>query len=362
MVDINLMGEEEESREERQSEENFAQTVNLNFGDTADEEEKASPFQRESIPRAYPRETIGGSFARTPSMSPSPVSGASRNRAYLLVAALILAALFAVYLILISGRRQAGRETAETGLQQAEEPVESIVDTFAAETPAPSLEPAPPPETETEALASLSPMARSLLASTRLGAYTVSALGQSFGGENDFSLITFYGSNNSFLVEFLAPTSAAISEVIQALQRSASPQELRTVSQLPASGNGRSMNNVLVSGRVSERAGLMGPQGKQQSMNFTQFSAWLQKLGSDHALRLKLFDTGRAYSGDDVLRTPVRVNFSGTKENVFDFLRGLADAGPSIAMSKIIVSPSDRQALRSNNLDLVLNFDFVEMQ
>jgi hypothetical protein len=359
MVDINLMGEEENREEDRQ-EEVFAKTVNLDVGDTADEE-KTSPPQRESMPGSYPRETMGSSFGRTPAMTPRPAPRASRNRAYLLVAALILAALVAVWLMLPSAKKRlpGGRQTveSETGTPGVATTEPESSQALAAVEPGTT----PPPASEMETASPLSPEERSLLASTRLGAYTVGALSQCFSVDSDFSLITFYGSNNSFLVEFVAPSSAAISEVTQAMQRNASPEELRTVSQLPFAAQGKSMSNVVVSGKVSERAGLLGPQGGIQRGNFSEFSAWLKQLGSDHGLRLKLFEEGQAYADNAISRTPVRVNFSGSKADIFDFLKGLADAGPSIAISKIIVSSTTRQALSSDHLDLVLHFDFVEL-
>jgi hypothetical protein len=137
------------------------------------------------------------------------------------------------------------------------------------------------------------------------------------------------------------------------MRRNASPEDIRTVSK----GNGSS--NALVLGRVSERAAMMGPQG-QQRMSFTAFSAWLKKLAADNGLSTKLFDVSQGYSSDGTSRTPVQANFSGDRAGVFSFLKSLADTGPNIVTSKIIVSPSDRKSQSSAQLDVVLLFDFVE--
>ncbi|MDZ7291283.1 MAG: hypothetical protein ONB44_18375 [candidate division KSB1 bacterium] len=361
MVDINLLGEEEKI-EEQQPEESFAQTVNLDLGETV-EEEKTAPFPREPLGATYPRETMPGSYSRKPSMSAPPSS--SRNKAYLLVAFLILAALVAVYLMIPrAGKKQLPvpvlTDTTETELPSAggEFASGSQTEQPGTETPATGLgqpQPAQPePTTAVEPMPSLSPVMRSMLASTRIGAYTVGALGQSFSGDNDFSLISFSGNNNTFLVQFWASSAAAVSEITQAMQRNASPEELRTVSK-----EGGSLNNLLVLGRVSERAGLMGPQG-QRYMSFNEFSNWFKKLGSEQGLRLKLFDIGQAYVGEGGTHTPVQANFSGDKASVFEFLKSLADTGPNITLSKIIVSPADRRSLSTARLDLVLLFDFVE--
>ncbi|MDZ7359584.1 MAG: hypothetical protein ONB46_02500 [candidate division KSB1 bacterium] len=350
MVDINLMGEEE-NREERQPQESFTQTVNLDLGDTADEE-GAAPFINDPPPPSpYSREAMappGGYSTRPLAMNASAKSGSSRWTAYLLASVLVVAAIVGIYLTLFKTGQQQDTATAPGADFGLSTPGDSLPNV-----PAPDNPPAPPSETEP-----MPPVAGSVWSTTRIGAYTVGALGQSFSGDNDFALISYSGSNNSFLVQFLAPSPEAINEVTQAMQRNASPQELRTVSKLPA-GNGGTMNNVLVLGRVSEQAAMMGPPG-QRRMSFTEFSTWLKKLGADNGLRSTLYEIGKAYAADGGTRTPVQANFSGGKSGAFDFLRSLADAGPNISMSKIIVSPADRKSSSSAQVNVVLLFDFVE--
>ncbi len=367
MVDINLMGDEE-NREESQPEESLAQTVNLDLGDYA-EEEKVEAFPREPMPSSYSREPMGSAYPRPSPMS-APAAGSSRNMAYLLVAILILLALVAVYLMIPRGADKAqpdvGELAAIDSLGETGAGIETPIDTTTmmaggdtpsetenlAAPPQPSITQPEPPAATTESAPSTFPMASSTFASTRIGAYTVGALGQAFGGQ-DFALISFSGNNNSFLVQFPPSSAAAVTDITEAMKRNASPEDIRTVSK----GNGSS--NALVLGRVSERAAMMGPQG-QQRMSFTAFSAWLKKLAADNGLAMKLFDVSQTYSSDSATRTPVQANFSGDRTGVFSFLKGLADAGPNIVTSKIIVSPSDRKSQSSAQLDVVLLFDFVE--
>jgi len=367
MVDINLMGEEE-GREERQPEEGFAQTVNLDFGDTAEEEKPAS-FVNEPPPNSYSRETreaMGGGYSTRP-LAMNANSGSSRTKAYLLVVVLVLAALVAVVLMIPKAGKQTATLSDITDAELAGAGFDSSATTDIT-TPIDSsmagamTDPATITEPSTSDFAardteSMSSMPIGMFSSTKIGAYTVGALGQSFGGGNDFSLISYSGNNNSFLVQFMSPSAEAISEATQAMQRNASPQELRTVSKLPADGG--AMNNVLVLGRVSERAAMMGP-AEQQRMGFTEFSTWLKKLGADRGLRLNLYDVGKAYTGDGGTRTPVQANFSGDRASAFDFLKNLADTGPNISMSKIIVSPADHKSASSAKVNVVLLFDFVE--
>lgn len=372
MVDINLMGEEE-YREERQPEESLAQTVNLDLGETA-EEERAEAFPRETMPGGgYAREPMASAYARPPAMS-TP-SGSSRNKAYLLVATLILAALVAVYLMIPGSADKAQPELGEfadidtTSSAGLEAPIDTglamgpVTQPESGMPPAtttePALQPEQPPATaeNTERAPSTFSAPPSMFSSTRVGGYTVGALGQAFGSA-DFSLISFSGNNNSFLVQFPAASSGAVAEITEAMKRNASPEDLRTVSKLPGSeGNG--LSSVLVLGRVNERAAMMGPQS-QQRMSLTAFSAWLKKLGADLGLTSRLFDVSQAYATDGTTRTPVQANFTGDKASVFEFLKRLADAGPNIVMSKIIVSPSDRKSQSNAKLDVVLLFDFVE--
>jgi hypothetical protein len=153
------------------------------------------------------------------------------------------------------------------------------------------------------------------------------------------------------MVQFSAASSAAISTVTEAMRRNASPEELRTVS---TDGSA-----VLVLGRVSERAGEMGPAGMQR-MSFSEFSAWLKKLAADRGLRVKSFEASQSYPSDGATHTPVQANFTGDKGAVFQFLKDVADAGPNIATTKIILSPVDRKLQSSANLDAVFLFDFIE--
>jgi hypothetical protein len=368
MVDINLMGDEE-NREESQPEESLAQTVNLDLGEYA-EEEKTEAFPREPMPGAYARESMGSAYPRSSPMS-APAAGSSRNMAYLLVGILILLALVAVYLMIPSGADKSQPEIGELAeidtLGQTGAAIETPIDTtmmaeggtpsetenLAATTPSTTQPEAPVEVPEnTESAPANFPMASSTFASTRIGAYTVGALGQAFGGA-DFSLISFSGNNNSFLVQFPPSSAAAVADLTEAMKRNASPEDIRTVSK------GTESSNALVLGRVSERAAMMGPQG-QQRMSYTAFSAWVKKLAADNGLSTKLFDASQAYASDGTTRTPVQANFSGDRAGVFSFLKGLADAGPNIVTSKIIVSPSDRRSQSSNQLDVVLLFDFVE--
>jgi hypothetical protein len=371
MVDINLMGDEE-NREEHQPDESFAQTVNLDMSETADEE-KAAPFVSEPLPNAYSRETMAaGGYATRPLAMNNATTGSSRNKAYLLVITLIVAALVAVYLMIPKAGKKPDTQLTDTSATETDPFLSDSLSAVGSETgmetegttidSAQALaanDPSAATENTGNVSSSVSSMAGSdMFNSTRIGAYTIGALAQSFSGDNDFSLISYSGNNNSFLVQFMAPSSEAIAEATQAMQRNASPQEMRTVSKLPV-GNGGAMNNVLVLGRVSERAGMMGPQG-QRRMSFTELSTWLKKLGSENGMRSTLFEVGKAYAGEGGTRTPVQANFSGNKAGAFDFLRSLADTGPNISISKIIVSPADHKSQSSAKVDVVLLFDFVE--
>ncbi len=353
MVNINLIGDAE-NREERQPEDSFAQTVNLDMSETADDEQ-TSPFVTEAAPPSYSREATaagsgyaGGYATRPLSMNtPKASSGSSRLRVFLLLGTLLLAALIAVLIMIPKSK---DNELADSNITPARIIPDSSgasnlapVDTVSQSIPEPSL-----------STSSLDP----LFGSTRIGASTVGALARSFGGDSDFSLISYAGNNNSFMVQFTSPSAEAIAEVTQAVQRNAAPEELRTVSNQPA-GNGSAMNNVMIMGRVSERAAMMGAGG-QRRMSFTEFSAWLKKLGADNGLSATLFDAGQPYSGNGGTRTPVQANFSGSRAGAFDFLNSLAEAGPNISISKIILSSADRRTPSSAKLDVVVLFDFIE--
>jgi hypothetical protein len=291
-------------------------------------------------------------------------AGASRNKAYLLVAVLILFALAAVWIMISTGRKPQTNiaenlgDTTAVGEQEIDEPLatETPIDSSLTGTTTP--ETVDPPPTVTEETTPMPGVRetpplnmRPVFASTRIGGYTVSALGQALSNGGGFSLISYSGNNNSFMVQFSASSSSAISAITESMRRNASPEELRTVS---TDGSA-----VLVLGRVNERAGEMGPAGMQR-MGFNEFSSWLKKLAADRGLRVKSFEASQAYPSDGTTHTPVQANFSGDKTAVFQFLKDIADAGPNIAMSKIIVSPADRKSQSGATVDAVLLFDFIE--
>jgi len=370
MVDINLMGEDDSS-EDRQREESFAKTVNLDEPDTTADEGSTSSFSREPMATSFSRESMGSSFAKKPPELYG--EGSSRTKAYLIVVGIILAALTAVYFLIPKSPKQPASTTLSG--QTEVQPLEGDLGEDLGEPELAAETNLPPAETQTQPsdlgeepastapmnlATNLSPFERDLVASTRLGAQTVNALANSFSAPNDFTLITYHG-NNRFFVEFLSSSSDVTATLTDEIQRNVSPVELKTVSQSSLNLGGRTLNKVLVAGTMDAQAGLAGITGSISRMNIAEFSDWIKGLGDSYGLVLKRYETGTRSASDDTDSVPVQVHFSGSHSGIEQFLSAFADANPSASISKIIVSPSNRRTLSTDQLDLVMHFGFVEL-
>jgi hypothetical protein len=206
----------------------------------------------------------------------------------------------------------------------------------------------------------MSPLERDLISSAWLSTQTVNALANSFSAANGFTLITYYG-NNSFLVEFLSPSAATTSELSGVIQRNVSPVQLKAVSESNVATEGGVRSTAVLSGKMDPQAGMAGLRGSLNRMGATQFAEWVKQQGQSSGLALKRFNVGQGVSGDDLGRIPMQIQFSGSKANVLSFLNTLGSSNLSVAVSKIIVSPSDRRSLNPDVLDLVMHLGYVEM-
>ncbi|MGH7492013.1 MAG: hypothetical protein ACREOO_06420 [bacterium] len=387
MVDINLMGEDENS-EDRQREPSFAKTVSLD--DTLLKDDP--PAFKETGAKPFQKQPPAPKFARKPSELYGDSS--SRTKAYLIVLGLILAALTAVFFLIPRGPKKPPiivqkDEPAVLQPEPTETPEESLSvpsgteqpfatgeeTTSGAETTTPgqssveqpSTQPGmaanqPPMTTATppSSAAAMSPLERDLISSTWLSTQTVNALTNSFSAANGFTLITYYG-NNSFLVEFLSPSAASTSELSGAIQRNVSPMQLKPVSESSVATEGGMRSTVVLSGKMDSQAGMAGLRGALNRMGANQFAEWIKQQGQTSGLALKRFSVGESTSGDNLGRIPMQVQFSGSRANVLSFLNTLGSSNFSVSVSKIIVSPSDRRTLSPDALDLVMHLGYVEM-
>lgn len=353
MVDINLLGDDDSS-EDREREESYAKTVNLEEP-TRGGETGTSSFGRETVGASFQRETVGSSFSRK---SPENYGegSSSRTKAYLIVLGLILAALTAVFFMIPRG----GNKTQITPMQTMPEDdplamtesaiVDSAAEMAMAQPPVPSAE---------EALAQLSPREQELVASTRTGMWAVISLVRSFASPNQFTLITYHGDrNNRFLVEFLSSSSEATGSLTSAIQANVSPSDLKTVSESEQPSSGGAMRKVLVAGAMDERAGLAGFQGTLNRMSSDQFSAWVRDLAQQQGLSIK---NQRAGQSDGGMGVPMQVHLAGSNAGIQAFMQEFMNANPNVAITKIILCPSDHKTFSDENLDLVMNFNLVEM-
>ena len=370
------MGEEESSKDSKR-EESFAKTVNLDEPQLSPLTQPDQPsYSKENFENNLQEEHISGAYRTKSDVYNS--SSSSRTKVYFVILGLILAALTAVFFIIPRDKK---------GIDQlSEQDQQKIDDSFSVDDE--YLEPskdggqlkdnidAEPgnivssdvERTTNEELddfdraitPSLSSSERELITSTWLGVSTVNALTKSLSSPNNFTLITYHG-NHRFFAEFLSPSSSTTNSLTETIQQNVSPLELKTVSQSNLFSNGKSTRKVLVVGKMDERAALLGRKGSMNRMTVSQFPDWIKELAQTYGLQIKRYTAGPRTDeyGED--KTPIQIHFGGSQDDVTSFLSAMIEKTPSISLSKIIVSPSDRRTLNSNLLDLVMHFGFVEM-
>lgn len=367
MVDINLLGEEESS-EDRRSEESFAKTVSLDEPYRKAEEDEVSSFTKQEPiePRAFARETATPGFSRRPAESYGSGDGSSRTKAYFIVLGLILMALTAVFFLFPRDRKKADDLTvSKPPVEESfEEPMTNLPTDTAntslgtetqgtGEQTALATDPSgTPATTEPDLSSTLSPLERQQLSSTKLAVTTVRALANSLSGANDFTLIAYHG-NHRFFAEFRSASSQDASNVAEMLKQRAGALDAKTVSQSEMSANGNSLNKALVKGEMDPQAGGIILTGTLNSMSANEFTEWLKQQGDNNRLSLKRLTTG-ASGGSGV---PIQVHFAGANSDVMAFLSALENANVNVSVYKIIVSPSDRKSLSTDNLDLVMQLE-----
>lgn len=363
MVDINLLGEDE-SGEERQRDESFAKTVSLDEPYKKIEDDDAASFTKQEplAQKGFGRETAAPSFSRRPAESYSGGGeGSSRTKAYFIVLGLILMALTAVFFLFPRERKKAGDLTAN--MPPAEEVVEEQPNTTpfdssammtdpnlanTTEQPSTTTDPgATTTTTEPDLSSALSPMEKQQLSSTKLAVTTVRALANSLSGANDFTLIAYHG-NHRFFAEFRSTSAQDASGVANMLKQNAGALDAKTVSQ-----SDEAMSRALVRGEMDPQAGGIILTGTLNTMSASEFTEWLKQQGANNSLRLQRLSTGSS-TGAGV---PIQVHFAGAKSDMMAFLSALENANINVSVNKIIVSPSDRRSLSTENLDLVLQLE-----
>lgn len=364
MVDINLLGEDESS-EDRGREESFAKTVSLDEPYKKVEDDDISSFTKQEPlgPKGFARETASPAFARRPA---EPYGGgnegSSRTKAYFIVLGLILMALTAVFFLFPRDRKKTADLTVnnppveEQVPEQGNIPPDTSFDT-GTELP-PGTEQTPSTETpvnttttEPDLSSTLSPMEKQQLSSSKLAFTTVRALANSLNGANDFTLITYHG-NHRFFAEFRSNSSQEAGSVAELLRGNVGALNAKTVSQSDGTESG-GMSKALVKGEMDPQAGNIILSGSLNTMNAGDFSEWLKQQGASNRLSLVRFSTGSS-SGAGV---PIQAHFSGANSDVMAFLSALENANVNVSVNKIIVSPSNRKSLSTDNLDLVLQLE-----
>lgn len=364
MVDINLLGEEESS-EDSQREESFAKTVSLDEPyKKADDDVSSYTKQEPMQSKSFARETSGPSFSRRSTEAyGGGGEGSSRTKAYFIVLGLILMALTAVFFLFPRDRKKTDDLTvSKPPVENFEEPTSDFTDTtgmsLPGETPDTSDQPlasTDPAVTETPATrepdlsSTLSPLERQQLSSTKLAVTTVRALANSLSGSNDFTLITYHG-NHRFFAEFRSASPQEASSVADMLRQRAGAVDAKTVSQSEMATSGGAMNKALVKGEMDPQAGGIMLSGALNQMSANEFTDWLRQQGESHRLSVKRLFTGTG-SGEGV---PIQVHLAGANGDVMAFLNDLENANINVSVYKIIVSPSDRKSLSTDNLDLVM--------
>jgi len=168
----------------------------------------------------------------------------------------------------------------------------------------------------------------------------------------NLTLIRF--AENSFLVEFVAPTDDEMNSVVAAIRRNTMPDELRIISRESYPIHGPSAVKVLVSGSVSPESSPVNLNGTIQSMSVDGLINWVRSTARSRGLSIKTLSQSAASVAGSYEVTPLQIILNGDVSSALAFLQDLSDSAPNVAIEKISLINNDPRANSDDSVSLVL--------
>jgi len=126
-------------------------------------------------------------------------------------------------------------------------------------------------------------------------------------------------AENSFLVEFVAPTDDEMNSVVAAIRRNTMPDELRIISRESYPIHGPSAVKVLVSGSVSPESSPVNLNGTIQSMSVDGLINWVRSTARSRGLSIKTLSQSAASVAGSYEVTPLQIILNGDVSSALAF-------------------------------------------
>jgi hypothetical protein len=334
MVDINLNQEDSYKEQNFKEDDSFQQTLNIESHDFADDRGK----YQSDIPE-FPKSS-------------------SNSRIYILAfIGLIIVVALVVYFMSGSNSTAPDEFAAlddpdllESPLE--ENPIEESQGEISSETATPT-----PQMTEevglsdfsntqpTADLSSMSPIERETRISSYLGKLTIDGVTNALGGNGVVTLVRF--SNNSFLVELVAGSTAAMNQIVSDIRANTGTPDIRVISQESTAIQGRSVVKALLSGSVDVNSA--PAMMKAYVGATTDFSSWVRSAARSNQLSVKNLAESAGSEANSF-----QINLQGSLSSALEFLNAFEDVSSGILVEKISLINNDLFARSANSVSLVM--------
>lgn len=334
MVDINLLGEEDDAQQDNNEEnsENFSEETYSNNTEelTSDQDYTDSELD----------DSIYGSYS----------NNTSKKSVFIAIGVILIISISVTAYFLLGSR---GDDPTTTN----EDAVENVaVD---------QKEPKSESEKETKAQDELithdipkpevAPYIKEVVVSNKNGIRTIETILATIPPSANFTMIRY--SDGNFLTEILANSTTHFTTINNELKQKLTNASVKILSQDNKNIQGRNYKQALfnIDVELSNFDYVEEPTYMQRGEIKNTFKQYCNQLG----LRLKEFDLKDRVTFAGYNKTPVIFKASGKKDAIINFLNQLIEQNLNINLSKIVFITPTRN-LNSKTVDLVLNLEIFQ--
>jgi len=331
MVDINLLGDEEEKspQEENETDNDFSDTYSDDSEElTAEQGFGDSDELDQSIYGAYDR-------------------GSSRKAIFILAGIIIVAAIsVGAYFMFGTQKKQPqtiDQPVVETQIKEPETKPQT-------EVPVEDATPTPP-------AVEVPGYVNEMSISTQHGVRTIETILSTIPQDIKFTLIQYRDGN--FLSEVLGNSSSKFATLANQLKQRMSNGDVKIISQDTRRISGRAYQQALINGNVL-------PDGTStvqfpSILSVNEVKAAFAQYCNQLDLSLKEFDVKSTINAGNYLKAPVIFKATGKKDAALNFLNRIIEQNINVNLSKIVFIASPR-SFDNQNINLRLNLEIYTPQ
>ena len=333
MVDINLIGDDQNQ-----------------FEDDKEDEEFQDSYGSESEDFAQNRYMKGGTVDNSEYAKVIRRRG-SKTGVYILF--IIVIGLLAVTAYLLFWPQKAGEPTKLDVSSQAITETETANDTSGIT----GIDVAEEPVEKSDYIA---PSLKDLIVKSHHGINTINQIVNTIPAPVNFTMITY--SDGKFLFEILALNDNEITQVNDKLKQKLNSNNLKLLSTDRRQVQGRQFRQALINGSVDVAATPQDENIVRQPTFLTpnELSQKLTSLCQKNGIKIKQLDTGVEKTEGELIIFPIKFRADGLKGNVLNLLQQLHTININLSCSKISLIANEAD-LNNPNITLVMNMALFRM-